>query len=155
MEKILGCQLTKFPLNLKAIADLIYFDGPLLSMFENKYGDVYFYYWCDADKNYNRWLVFRVAKKMLEEYIRGQISLDKLILNPADGFLYSLDIDDKLEVKNTCLIHPEDLSGTYIPEADSYYDFADLNPATKEEDRVAIAGKALFENVSVEKSKTY
>lgn len=155
MEKILGCQLTKFPLNLKAIADLIYFDGPLLSMFENKYGDVYFYYWCDGDENYNRWLVFRVAQKMLEEYIRGQISLEKLILNPADGFLYSLDIDDKLEAQNTCLIHPENLPDTYIPEADSYYDFADLNPTTKEEDRVAIAGKALFENVSVESSKAY
>jgi hypothetical protein len=150
MEKILGCQLTKFPLNLKAIADLIYFDGPLLSMFENKYGDVYFYYWCDGDENYNRWLVFRVAQKMLEEYIRAQISLDKLILSPADGFLYSLDIDDKLEAQNTCLIHPENLPDTYIPEADSYYDFADLNPATKEEDRVAIARKTLFENVYVE-----
>ena len=32
------------------IADLIYFDGPLLSLFENSHGDLYLYYWCDHGK---------------------------------------------------------------------------------------------------------
>jgi hypothetical protein len=31
------------------VVDLIYFEGPLLTLFENEYGDSYLYYWCDDE----------------------------------------------------------------------------------------------------------
>ncbi|TAG74491.1 MAG: hypothetical protein EAZ23_06010 [Oscillatoriales cyanobacterium] len=62
-EQLIGFKLDKFPLSLRSIVHLEYFDGPLLSLFENEYGDSYLYSWCDVDNLYNRWLVFRVAQR--------------------------------------------------------------------------------------------
>jgi hypothetical protein len=141
MEQLIAFKLSKFPLTLRTIVHLEYFDGPLLSLFENEYGDSYLYSWCDADNLYNRWLVFRVAQPTLKLYIEGQVSLHELIVNPVDGFLYSLDIDNDLQVKNTYLILPENLPTIYFSETDSYYEMSDLNRETAEEDRLLIFQK--------------
>ena len=119
--EIKGIKLDTFPLkNLTKVADLIYFDGPLLSHFKNEYGDNYFYYWCDVNENFNRWLIFRVADKSLNGYLSGAISLRELIEKPSDGFVYLVDIDDDLEFHNLQMV--QDLSDDYLPEADSYFD---------------------------------
>ena len=141
MEKLIGYKLNKFPLDLRSIVDLEYFDGPLLSLFENEYGDSYLYSWCDVDNLYNRWLVFRVARPTLKLYIEGKVSLHELIVNPVDGFLYSLDIDNALQVENTYLLLPENLPAIYLPETDSYYEISDLNRETAEEDMLLIYQK--------------
>ncbi|MGL5058555.1 MAG: DUF6575 domain-containing protein [Microcoleus sp.] len=146
MEPLIGFKLNKFPLNLKRIADLEYFDGPLLSLFENEYGDSYLYSWCDADNLYNRWLVFRIVRSTLKLYIECNISLHELIVNPADGFIYSLDIDNTLQVKNTYLLLPENLPTIYLPETDSYYELSELNPETAEADRLLIYQKIYDES---------
>lgn len=138
MEEVVGYKFNKFNLNLKVIVDLIYFDGSLLSLFENEYGDSYLYYWCDVDDFHNRWLVFRVSKVILKRYITGKTTLRELILKPVEGFLYSLDIDNNLEIKNTYLIQPENLPDIYIPGEKSYYDFSNLNNATMEQDKFLI-----------------
>jgi hypothetical protein len=148
MEQLIGFKLNKFPLNLTSIVDLEYFDGPLLSLFENEHGDNYLYSWCDADNLYNRWLVFRVARPTLKLYIEGKASLHELIVNPVDGFLYSLDIDNALQMKNTYLILPENLPEIYVPETDSYYEMSDLNRETAEEDKLLIYQKFFSEIVS-------
>jgi hypothetical protein len=67
--------------------------------------------------------------------------LHELIVNPVDGFLYSLDIDNDLQVKNTYLILPENLPAIYLPATDSYYEMSDLNRETAEEDRLLIFQK--------------
>ena len=134
MEELICWQLDKFPLSLKFKVHLEYFDGPLLSLFENEYGESYLYSWCDVDDFHNRWLIFRITKKTLKGYIEGDISLRELILNPVDGLLYSLEIDHSLRIVNTSLIQPEHLPVTYIPELDSYYSFSELNRETREED---------------------
>lgn len=141
VEQLIGFKLNKFPLELRKIVDLEYFDGPLLSLFENEYGDSYLYSWCDVDNLYNRWLVFRVARQTLKLYIDGQVSLHELIVNPVDGFLYSLDIDNALQVENSYLILPENLPAIYLPETDSYYEESDLNRETAEQDRLLIDRK--------------
>jgi hypothetical protein len=127
MQKITGYSLENFPLNLRDIVDLIYFEGPLLTLFENEYGDSYLYYWCDIDEQCNRWLVFRVTKKTLRFYITQKLTLRELILNPVDGFLYSIELDDDLQDRHTYLIQPQNLPQKYIPAIDSYYDFSKLD----------------------------
>lgn len=52
-----------------------------------------------------------------------KISLNNLLLNPIDGFIYMADIDDRLEYNNIHLIQPGKLPEQYIPEEDSFYDF--------------------------------
>ena len=124
MEPVNGLRLKAFFLkNLEKIADLIYFDGPLLSHFKNEDGDSYLYYWCDADEVYNRWLVFRVTDEDLNQYLLRQSSLREIILDLADGFMYVADIDDDLNFDNVYIIQPEDLPTVYFPDVDSFYEF--------------------------------
>ena len=141
MEKLIGWQLDKLPLNLRLIIHLEYFEGPLLSLFENEYGDSYLYSWCDIDELYNRWLVFRVVPETLKQYVEGKVSLRELLLNPIDGFLYSLDIDDTLQILNVYLLQPKTLPKNYIPDTDSYYSFLELNSETRENDKILIQKK--------------
>ncbi|GBC61773.1 hypothetical protein DENIS_2735 [Desulfonema ishimotonii] len=128
MKKLKGTKLEKFVLKsqLIKVADLIYFDGPLLSHFKNKNSENYLYYWCDAD-NLNRWLIFRVSSQDLTLYLNKEITLYELIINPIDGFLYSVDIDENMEYRNIFMVQPDDLPESYIPEIDSYYEFEILH----------------------------
>ena len=59
----------------KKVADLIYFEGPLLSHYVSSKGDDYLFYWVDRDGCDNRWLVLRVSMANLQKYI-GKIIWD-------------------------------------------------------------------------------
>lgn len=118
MEKIKGLKNPQFSLeDLTHVTDLIYFDGPLLSHFKSKTGGDYFYYWCDVDENYNRWLVFEVEN--LYQYLTGEVSLRELIedANP----IYIVDIDDDLQYHRNIRLAGS-LPESYLPDADSYYE---------------------------------
>lgn len=124
MPRIKGIRVNKHPFNdLEIVADLIYFDGPILSQFKNARGDNYLYCWSDIDERYNRWLVFRVTNQNLNFYVTGKVSLRHLILNPIDGFVYSVDIDDDFQYHNVQIVQPTHLPKTYLADEDSYYDF--------------------------------
>ncbi|MEK8016555.1 MAG: DUF6575 domain-containing protein [Candidatus Parabeggiatoa sp.] len=140
METLKGFKLDKFTLKLEHIADLISFNGPLLSLFENDFGENYFYCWCDVDERYNRWLVFRVSYEQLRRYLMEQISLHDLTLNPVEGFVYCLDIDNALQYQNVYLLRPTNLPEMYIPSTDSYYD---LESELEEEEKKAILSRVL------------
>jgi len=140
METLKGFKLDKFPLKLEHMADLIYFDGPLLSLFENHFGENYFYCWCDVDDRYNRWFVFRVSYEQLRLYLMQQISLHDLTLNPVDGLVYCLDIDNDVQYQNVYLLRPTNLPEAYIPSTDSYYD---LESELEEEEKKAIFSRVL------------
>lgn len=108
---------------LKKVAELIYFDGPLLSLFTNTAGDTYLYNWSDNDEEVNRWLVFRVNTKSLTSYLKHHINLRDLILNPSDDFVYAVDLDDDLRRRALYIIKPDDLPSSYVPKAESFYTF--------------------------------
>ena len=72
----------------------------------------------------NRWLVFRVTQKAFRFYLTQKLSLRELILNPVDGFLYSVELDEELHARQTYLVEPNNLPPKYIPAVDSYYDFS-------------------------------
>jgi hypothetical protein len=108
------------------VSDLIFFDGPLLSLFENKEGDLYLYYWCDTNDTLNRWIILRVSIKSIKKYLSKKISLRDLILNPIDKFLYFVDMDNDLNYNHVNLVYPSELTLSYIPDKDSFYNFANL-----------------------------
>nr|WP_306465742.1 DUF6575 domain-containing protein [Spirulina major] len=123
------------------ILTLEYFEGELLSLFENEEGDFYLYSWCDCKNSCNRWLVFRITPKSLQEYIERKKTFRDLMLNPVDRFFYALDIDDDRTIVNSFLVPCDRLPELYIPEVDSFYSFSDLHPATQERDRKIIQEK--------------
>lgn len=123
MKKIKGFDIQFDFSNFKKIADLIYFEGPLLSHYVSSKGDDYLFYWVDRDDSDNRWLVLRVSLASLQKYMAGKVSLRQLISSPNDGFLYQVDVDDAVCYHNVKLVQPADLPEDYLPAADSYYAF--------------------------------
>lgn len=70
MEPINGISLDRLPVtNLKTVADLIYHDGPILSLLQHPKGDHYLYCWSDADDQYHRWLIFRAVDADLRLFL--------------------------------------------------------------------------------------
>jgi len=117
MEIIEGHKLS---LTLSKIADLLYFDGPLVSLFEdNEKKTYYLYCWCDADENCNRWLVLRITERQIENYIKGELSLHEIITMAESYFLY--DINNDIEYENIYSIKLSQLPASYIPDEDSFF----------------------------------
>lgn len=122
MESLKGQKISRLPFGtLKKVADLVYFDGPLLALFKNEHGDSYLYHWCDVDDSNNRWLIFRVDDRDLNRFMSSKLSLHQLVLNPPDGFLVSADVDNDRHYHNLHLLTPQDLPDDYVPESDSLY----------------------------------
>lgn|GEM_PF-624977 len=108
---------------LHKISDLIFYDGPILSHFKDRYGCDFLFYWVDYDSNYNRWLVFQVTELQLYKFILRAISLRNLFDSPVNNFFYSVEIGDKLEYNNVVLIYKEELPLAYYPEESSLFEF--------------------------------
>jgi hypothetical protein len=90
----------EFPM-LEKIEDLIYYEGPLLSLFKRKDEDIfYFYYWIDMDKTSNRWLIFEVSQDDITNFKEKNdtIILKDLILKSNN--LWIDDISDGLDDLN-------------------------------------------------------
>ena len=51
------------------VADLIYYDGPLLSHYVSNKGENYLFYWVDVDNEYNRWVVIRTDIFSIQQYL--------------------------------------------------------------------------------------
>ena len=117
----------------RKIADLIFFEGPLLSHYVSAKGDDYLFYWVDRDDNDNRWLVLRVSLADLQKYIGKEKTLMELIEHPNDGYLYSVDVNDDINYHNVKQVQPSSLPEEYLPEMDSYYAFEPIPAEDAEE----------------------
>ena len=126
MEPIKGVKIPIYTLDyLEKVADLIYFDGPLLSWFKDQASHDFLFYWVDTDGQYNRWLVFRTTNEHIEKYIKQRRTLFDIVTKPVDGFLYSVDIavhGNELVYENVHIVTPSILPESYLPGIDSYYD---------------------------------
>lgn len=128
MEIIKGKALEELPFqdDLIRVGDLIYFEGPLLTLFEDsKSDDLYLYDWADKDDAYNRWLIYRAAPELLSAFIQQNISY-QTFFNAAtkDGF-YVVDINRNLEHHHTKFVEYKDLPIAYDSNEPTYFDEAD------------------------------
>lgn len=112
---------------LVRVGDLSYFEGPLLSLFQElKSGHFYVFDWVDRDLKSNRWIIYRVSPKYLLQFIYGKISHLGLFQNRPDDTLFFTDIDSN----NKSFYHYEvspikDLPNKYIPNKDNYFEVSD------------------------------
>lgn len=105
------------------VADLIYYDGPLLSHYVSNKGENYLFYWVDVDNEYNRWVVIRTDIFSIQQYLEKKSTLHSIITQPNDGFVYTVDIDDKIHYHNIKLVPIANLPEEYTPTENSYYAF--------------------------------
>lgn len=106
---------------LDKVSDLIYFDGPILSHFTDKFGKDILFYWVDYNENHNRWLVFQISKEQLCSYLLRKQSLKKLIQNPVNDIYFSVEIGHELNYENITQIFKDDLIETYVPKKDAFF----------------------------------
>lgn len=75
--------------------DLIYFDGPLLSLYKKDDGQDYFISWIDCDDRKNRWAVFPVERDSLHLYLKGEMTLRNVCLEAPQVVLFDTGMDAK------------------------------------------------------------
>ena len=105
------------------VADLIYYDGPLLSHYMSSKGENYLFYWVDVDNVHNRWVVIRTDIFSIQQYLEKKITLHSIITQPNDGFVYTVDIDNNIDYHNTKIVPIANLPEEYTPMENSYYTF--------------------------------
>lgn len=98
-------------------ADLVFYDGPLVSLFK-KDDDDFIFFWVDADSRHNRWVVTPVGRADLAQYLKAALSL-KSIIDKAD-LLLVFEATKKAQRKNLRTIAPSDLLLEYMPDKDSF-----------------------------------
>ena len=79
----------------KKVADLIYFDGPLLSHYVTINGDNYLFYWIDQDDADNRWMFIRTDYDTIQKYTQKKQTLRNILSSPLDDIVYTVDIDNE------------------------------------------------------------
>jgi hypothetical protein len=77
--------LPPFPHSIIAMREIQYFEGPLLTEFEDMSGAFFLRYWCDRSEAGDRWLLFKTRKDLIEQYESGAISLRRLMDNSCKG----------------------------------------------------------------------
>ena len=123
MKTINGFDITFDFSKLIKVADLIYFDGPLLSHYMSEKGENYLFHWVDSDDVYNRWIVLRTDIISIQQYLEKKINLRSLTVEANDGFVYSVDIDNDLNYTNIKAVPVAALPEDYIPTEESFYTF--------------------------------
>ncbi|WP_401733191.1 hypothetical protein [Stenotrophomonas muris] len=107
----------KEKLNFIWNADLVFYDGPLVSLFKRE-DDDFIFFWVDADSRYNRWVVTPVERKDLAMYLEGQLPL-RAIIDKADLILV-FEATKTAQRKNARTMPPSSLLDEYMPDADSF-----------------------------------
>lgn len=113
--------------NFVRVGDLSYFEGPLLSLFQElNSGHFYLFDWVDRDDKFNRWMIYRVSPKILLHFINCKISHFELFERRPDKEVYFADIDsrnklffdyDSYEIKG--------LPQNYYPNSDNFFEISD------------------------------
>ncbi|WNY25919.1 DUF6575 domain-containing protein [Methanolapillus millepedarum] len=104
-------------------ADLIYYDGPLLSHLISPAGEDYIFYWVDVNEKYNKWIVFQTTPSQIEEYLNKKISLRQFMFDCLEGIAYSIDIDNNIDYHNVFAFNINTILPEYLPTEDSYHVF--------------------------------
>jgi hypothetical protein len=122
MRDIKGISIPKLGFVPQKVGDLIYHEGPLLSLFvdRNNPENYYLYKWADCDKYINRWLVVQLNAISLRDFFYKEISLRTLLLNSP--VTYVLQLDENLTESAIMVCATNDLPDDYLPKENSYYE---------------------------------
>lgn len=125
MRKLIGKRANKSEFSHRWVEDIIYFDGPLLSILKGSTTQDYFYYWCDSDNRFNRWMCIPVTRKEIINYKSEKISLLDLCKKRAQ--LLFVDINSDLKPQKGKKVDFENIPEEYLPPAESFFD-QELSP---------------------------
>lgn len=123
IDQFFTYQVSVHPLSeLTHEMDLIYHEGPVLSVMRNAAQEPYLFYWVDRDNHHNRWLVLRIRPEHLVAYVgQRRMTLLDLIHHASDGLAYLADMDDDLRFVRVALVPMSAIPQAYLPGKESIY----------------------------------
>jgi hypothetical protein len=123
MKEVNGYSLPFDFSKLKKKADLIEMDGPLLSLYQNKQGDCFLFYWLDADASCNRWMIVRIQPNSLLQYLHHSATLRQVIFEAPDSFVWIADMTRNGEWTHVQCVAINDVPEDYLPGEESFFEF--------------------------------
>jgi hypothetical protein len=132
MERIEGIEQNQFLLKLNFIGDLLYYDGPLSSLYRTDEGNLYLKNWLDSDDKVNRWCFIPTRSDLIRAFLSGEISEKYIIDNPKKGSPVFI-VETGWEHKDVrCLLVDLDaLPQDCLPLEDSFHDPDDSDDIDK------------------------
>lgn len=124
MEKLTTLEIKDNLLELLIrVGDLSFFEGPLLSLYENaKTGHLYLLDWVDRDKTHNRWIIYRVDPIYLKRFLNKQISHLDLFKNRPKINVYVVDIPCNGRLLSSEIKELYNIPEIYKPTSDNFFD---------------------------------
>ncbi|MEJ7658615.1 MAG: hypothetical protein WKG07_02755 [Hymenobacter sp.] len=113
-----------FTSELVKIADLIHYDGPVLSHFKSQSNKHYLFSWIDFNEDSNRWLVFETTLIHLYDYLTDAKSLAQIVSESYNNNVIIISTDANGTCADALLVPYDDLIPDYRPEVDSYFELA-------------------------------
>lgn len=110
---------------LVRIVDIVNFEGPLLTLFENiKNKHLYLLDWVDKDAQFNRWLVYRCNPSMLDKFIKKEVSHNDLFMSD-EPFCYIVDMGQNFKWHDVQKLEKSNLPKVYYPMKDDFFEEED------------------------------
>ena len=124
MEPVEGIKLADVPSFMQIgqkLGDLLYHEGPLLSIYANAKNQSAYYLcnWTDCDEHCNRWVYFPITSLDLAMFFLGKLNL--LELMTKSPMVLSVDLDHELNKKQVILTNVSNLPVDYLPLEDSFF----------------------------------
>lgn len=107
--------------------DLIYFDGPMLSLFKGEDGLDVLFVWLDCDERRNRWCIVPISRESLSGYLNKQISLRSVLMESPRVVIFHMS----LQGKRTNFFLLDALPEDYLPDHDSFLEDRISTPEAK------------------------
>lgn len=102
-------------------ADIIFFEGPFLSLYSLDHGQDALFLWVDCNDNDNRWLIIDVRQGTLLSYLTKKISLLDVIQASDNLIMFDLySYEDVFRRKKAIKITFDQIPSTYLPSSDSF-----------------------------------
>lgn len=106
---------------MKKVVDMIYYEGPFLSLYEDEIGRYFFYKWCNSDEVSNTWLVFEVSGEKMIAFYKKEMSLRDLVTTLWSLPVYLLHIGKEFLISSTEILGKE-IPVEFLPQKDSFFD---------------------------------
>lgn len=99
-------------------ADLVYLDGPLISLYRRNDGPDALFFWVDSNKTHNRWAVAEVNRSDLKNYLKEKATLLEII--NSNKKIYFLDTSPSGRRTKFQLTTIDRFPESYLPDSESF-----------------------------------
>ena len=115
--------MTKITINnLTHVGDLIFFDGPLMSLFTDKEKKrFYIFDWVNSNQQFNQWMAYEVSISHISKFMDGTLSHRDLIQQGLHNEFILMDVDDDLNYYQRSILTFDTLLPSYIPQEDTHF----------------------------------